>query len=116
MKARRTTAKILSSRWQSHGVELTVQAESPAIVTLAQTQYHWWRATVNEQPARVWRANHAFQAVEIPAGRSVVRLAYEDRSFQWGALISVATLLGCAVLWWQWPARPAAERTTLLMP
>lgn len=116
MKARTATAKILSSGWRSHEVELTAQAESAAIVTLAQTHYHWWRATVNGQPARVWPANHAFQAVEIPAGHSVVKLVYEDRSLQRGTLISVATLLGCIVLWWKWPAHPAGERATYLMP
>lgn len=116
VKARTATAKILSSRWRSHEVELTAQAESAAIVTLAQTHYHWWRATVNGQPARVWPANHAFQAVEIPAGHSVVKLVYEDRSLQRGTLISVAALLGCIVLWWKWPAHPAGERATNLMP
>ena len=38
------------------------------------------------------RANHAFQAVEIPRGRHTIRLEYEDRMFRVGAIISVAAL------------------------
>jgi uncharacterized membrane protein YfhO len=50
---------------------------------------------VDGQPATLLRANHAFQAVQVPAGRHHVRLAYEDRMFHIGAAVSAAGWLGC---------------------
>jgi uncharacterized membrane protein YfhO len=46
---------------------------------------------------RLWPANYAFQAFEIPAGSHRIKLVYEDRKFHLGAIISLATLAGCLI-------------------
>ena len=54
-----------------------------------------WRAPLT--PVPLWRANHAFQAVQVPAGQHRVRLRYEDKRFQLGVWISgTLALLGLA--------------------
>jgi uncharacterized membrane protein YfhO len=45
------------------------------------------------------RANHAFQAVEIPAGRHHVSLLYEDKFFRCGAVVSFLSAIAWGVLW-----------------
>jgi uncharacterized membrane protein YfhO len=54
---------------------------------------------VDGQAAPVWRANHAFQTLEVPAGQHSVKLVYEDRSFRIGAVISGFSVFVCAVTW-----------------
>ena len=103
-------ARVLSSKWSAHRIECEVQSPAPTLVVLAQAYYHPWRATVNDQPANLLRANHAFQAVPVPAGRSTVRLEYVDRRFQLGVVLSGLGLLTCAVLWWR--KRPSAALNT----
>jgi hypothetical protein len=76
-------------------IEVETEAAAPTVVVIAQTFYPSWRATVNGQPAPVLRANHAFQAIPIPAGKSTVRLDYVDWPFRIGAGVSLLTLLGC---------------------
>jgi hypothetical protein len=44
------------------------------------------------------RANHAFQAVVVPAGKSQVKLKYESRAFRAGGVISLAGGLAIACL------------------
>jgi uncharacterized membrane protein YfhO len=56
---------------------------------------------VDGQPVHLWRANYAFQAVEVPAGVHEVKLVYEDRRFYAGAAISLATLAGCLIAGWR---------------
>ena len=95
-------ALVGSARVTSVGpahLELNVRVNAAQGLAIAQNFYPSWRATVNGQPAPVLRANHAFQAIPIPAGESAVRLDYVDRPFRIGACISLATLLGCGVLW-----------------
>lgn len=89
-----TTARVKGWRLAVHRVDLEVEAESPSLVILAQTYYHCWRAYVDDSPVPLLRANYAFQAVEVPAGSHQIRLAYEDRPFQIGALISGISWLG----------------------
>ena len=80
-------------------IEIEAEAAAATVLVIAQNFYPSWRATVNGQPAPVLRANHAFQAIPIPAGKSTIRLDYVDWPFRIGAGISLMTLLGCVLLW-----------------
>ena len=91
----RTEARILNSRFTAHQVELRVVAPEASLVILSQTFYHPWRAEVDGHPTTLWRANHAFQALEVPAGTHQVKLVYEDYFFRVGALISCLSLVWC---------------------
>ncbi|HVV73693.1 MAG TPA: YfhO family protein, partial [Verrucomicrobiae bacterium] len=93
-------AQVVASRWSPQQTDLSVHAAEPALVVLAQCFYPAWKAYVDGQPARLWRANHAFEAVEIPAGDHQLELRYEDTGFHVGLVISVVTILGCGVMWW----------------
>jgi hypothetical protein len=90
-------------------LELEVAVNAAHGLVVAQSFYPGWRATVNSQPAPVLRANHAFQAIPIPAGKSTVRLDYVDWPFRIGALLSLATALGCVVLWQRGKERPFTQ-------
>jgi uncharacterized membrane protein YfhO len=68
-------------------------------VVIAQAYYPAWKAYVDGQPARIWRANYAFQAVEVPAGQHQVLLRYEDKRLLMGAALSSLGLLVCLGLW-----------------
>jgi len=98
-------AEIISRRTSAHQIEAVVEALAPAMVVVAQAYYHPWRAYVDGQPVSLWRANHAFQALEVHAGQSRVKLVYEDRLFFWGAVISIFTFIGCAAAWWKLGSR-----------
>jgi hypothetical protein len=92
-----TAARVLKSHWGTQSADIEVVAEAPSLVVVAQTWYHDWRAEVDGKPARLLRANHAFQAVEIPEGRHRVQLIYRDRAFETGAVVSVLALLVCFI-------------------
>ncbi|MBI5773298.1 MAG: YfhO family protein [Verrucomicrobia bacterium] len=97
--AKRMTARIHSRTFSNARVEAEVEAAEPTLLVVAQTHSPSWRATVDGQPARLWKANHAFQCVEVPAGRHRVTLVYRERRFGWGSLISGATAVICVWLW-----------------
>jgi uncharacterized membrane protein YfhO len=48
----------------------------------------------------LWRANYAFQALEIPSGEHHVELVYVDWNFRIGLLISVIAVGIVVVLYW----------------
>jgi hypothetical protein len=94
-----TDARIISARIGAGVVEAEVEAGNPALVVISQSYAAGWRASVDGKPALLMRANHAFQALEVPAGRHRVHLIYRDRGFVCGGMISVLTLAACAVGW-----------------
>ncbi|HEY1663135.1 MAG TPA: YfhO family protein [Verrucomicrobiae bacterium] len=84
-----TNARVLSSRFETQGVEAEVEANQPSLVVVSQTYYHDWRAFVDGAPTPLLRANEAFQAIQVPSGKHEVRLIYVDKAFQAGAVISI---------------------------
>jgi hypothetical protein len=96
---RAVSARILSGHYEPHRIALEVEAREPALVVLAQSFYHCWGATVDGRPTPLWPANHAFQALEVPAGRHRVELRYGDKAFFNGLLITGGTLVGLMAAW-----------------
>ena len=90
-----SAAQILSFKSAAQHLEATVAATEPTMLVVAQTYYHPWRAYLDGQPVRLWRANYAFQALVVPTGTHQVKLVYEDHRFYFGAAVSLATLGGC---------------------
>ena len=106
-----TKARVLNSKFTPQRVDIEVEASEPSLVVVAQTWYHNWRAYVDGRPAPLLRANHAFQAIQVPAGRHYIRLAYEDLAFQFGAAVSICMAVNCFIfLHWlrkrQFPTQP----------
>jgi hypothetical protein len=92
-----TDARVTEIRFGTQTVDAEITAAEPALVVVAQTYYHNWRAFVDGRPAVLLRANVAFQAVQIPAGQHQIRLVYQDRAFATGAVVSGTAWLGCLV-------------------
>ena len=95
----RTEAKILASKFSAHHATMTVEANQPSMLIVAQSFYHPWNAYVDGKAAQLWRANHAYQGLEVPAGQHEVTLAYNDPYFHLGALVSGTVLLSTIVAW-----------------
>ena len=70
-----------------------------------------WRATVDDQPAPIYPANHAFRAVIVPAGKHSVTFTYAPPLLWIGAWISLGTLVVVATLLvWSFANRRRVER------
>jgi uncharacterized membrane protein YfhO len=65
-----------------------------------------WRATVDGRPAPILPADSVVQAVQVPAGRHVVALAYDDPSVGHGLL---GTGLVLALLLLAWAVRTSGD-------
>jgi hypothetical protein len=109
--AKDTNARIVSTHFSSQHIEIEAEADKPAMVVVAQTFYHPWHAYVDGVRTELWRANHAFQALEIPAGRHQVKLVYEDIAFRLGVAVSLVSLLAC-IAGWLWQRRKVSVAPT----
>lgn len=95
----RANAQVKLRLFQPERVELEVDTANTSMLVLAQTYYHQWQAELDGAPARLLRANYAFQALQVPPGKHEVRLVYRDRALYWGAAVSGLTVFICALVW-----------------
>jgi hypothetical protein len=103
-----TSARVLDAKFANQSIAIQTEAPAASLVVISQSHYPAWKAYVDGQPTMIWRANYAFQALEVPAGRHQIRLVYEDKALLAGAVLSGLGLLACAVLWWRNSRAPAA--------
>jgi len=66
--------------------------------------------TVDGRRAPLLRADHALQAVAIPAGRHVVSFTFDPWSVKIGAGVTMLTVLGSMLGLWKLGRVPAASR------
>ena len=92
--ARATEVRVANQR-------ITFQVETPSacVATVAQTFYPGWKAYVDGRATKLFRANYAFQALVVPAGKHQIELRYRDTPFVAGVALSLVGLGLCLVLW-----------------
>jgi hypothetical protein len=72
---------------------ISVDAQGPGYVEIADDLQHGWKASIDGRPAPLVAADHALVAVPTPAGHHVIKVWYHPRGFKVGVLISLASVL-----------------------
>jgi hypothetical protein len=101
----KTSARVSNSHFENQSVDADIEAAEPSLVVVSQTYYHDWHAYVDGHETPLLRANHAFQAIQVPAGRHQIRLIYKDRAFEIGSAVSIVAWLGCLICLLRLPGR-----------
>lgn len=106
------------AKYESDMVEISVEADRPALLVLADAFYPGWTAShradgeADDIKLPVVLANYMFRAVRVPAGRGLVTFRFRSATLQAGRVISLVT--ACALIaywaacWW----RARAGRST----
>ncbi|GBD16169.1 hypothetical protein HRbin26_01064 [bacterium HR26] len=84
--------------YENTRVVIRASLAEPAFVVLADTYYPGWRASVDGEPAQLYRADHAFRAVWVPAGEHEVEFRFVPTTLRLGAVVSGLALLATAGL------------------
>lgn len=82
--------------YQPNSVVVDVSASNPAILFLSDSYYPGWRATVDNVPTAIYRANYSFRAVTVPPGVHEVAFDYQPDSWTFGLVTTGAGILALA--------------------
>jgi len=76
--------------------EIIIEASSSGkgMLVLSDPFYPGWKAYTDGVQTKIYRANYAFRAVEIPEGMHHVRFTYDPDSFRVGTALGLLGLLG----------------------
>jgi hypothetical protein len=85
------TSRIVE--WKPDRIRIEADLASPGFVVLVDTFDPSWRATVDGVPAAILRANVAFRAVHLPAGKHRIEMVCRPRSLVLGLTLSALTAL-----------------------
>ena len=95
-------ASVQFVKYTDQEVKIKTQSSSDGFLFLSDTYYPGWKAYVDGQEKKIYLANYAFRAVEVPQGEHEIIFRYEPKSFWWGLWISLVAggvvILGIAAL------------------
>jgi len=77
---------------------ITCDTNQDAFLYVSDTYYPGWRAYVDGKETRIYRANLAFRAVQVPKGRHTVVFRYVPTSFYVGLCLTFLGILLCICL------------------
>jgi hypothetical protein len=90
-------AGLFFSVYEPNVLAVVVNTPQPAYLVLSETYYPGWQATIDGEPAPIYRANTAFRAVYIAEpGEHTVLLSFRPLSVIIGLAISGLTVVGLA--------------------
>ncbi|MET0606341.1 MAG: hypothetical protein ABWZ80_07780, partial [Beijerinckiaceae bacterium] len=69
-------SQVTLARYHNTEVEISVDAAEAGFVVLNDIWHPWWRATVDGASTPILKANVLFRAVQVPAGKHVVRFSF----------------------------------------
>jgi hypothetical protein len=78
--------------YQSNKISITTNSSSKGLLFLSDVYYPGWHAYVDGKQTSVYRADYAFRAVPIDAGKHTVEFTYQPVSFTIGAVISFISI------------------------
>jgi len=90
-----------------------------AVLTLTDTYYPGWIASIDNTPVRIYPANIRHRAIIVPAGNHTVTFTYNPASIRYGGWVSAGThgVIGLlAVLPWFSAALPTVKKTLASVP
>lgn len=74
--------------------EIQTDSISPAFLVLSDVNYPGWQAWIDGQPTKIFQTNYVQRGVNIPAGKHTVRFEFHPLSFNMGAGIAAASIVG----------------------
>jgi hypothetical protein len=79
-------------------IDLHVTTKEDAFLVLSDTYFPGWKAYVDGNPVKIFRANYNFRAVSIPPGKHDVKFVYRPTSVRLGVLVTSLGIIGIAVV------------------
>ena len=73
-------------------IDIDVKTSEPGFLFLSDNFYPGWKASVDNKPQEIYRANYTFRAVSVPTGEHKIRFFYNSPSFKIGLMISIVSL------------------------
>ena len=93
-----TTGLVEVKAFAPEAITLDIDTASNAILSLSMPHYPGWEAQLNGESIPIIRAYAGLTALEIPAGTHTLSLTFAPRSYAIGALASLVTWFGLALL------------------
>lgn len=93
----RGARKVQIVRYEPNEVHVALENAGPGFLVLTDVWFSGWECTIDGEDTEIHRANHAFRAVEVPAGAHDVIFRFRPKLYERGRFVSFL-FLGATLL------------------
>lgn len=86
------------TNYSNNEINIRAEMKEDGFVVISDPWYPGWKAYVDNQPTKIYRANYVFRAVEVPKGTHSIKFRYAPFSMAIGLITSIVTLGGIVIL------------------
>ena len=87
-------AAITFGRYLPDRVELNAEVASSGLLVLSEIYHPGWMATINGQPAHIYKVDNILRGVIVSPGQNHIVMEYRPASIRIGAILSLVAFLG----------------------
>ena len=91
------SSQITFHHYQEDRFDLTVKTSSPGLLVLSEVFYPGWEATVNGQPAHIYKVDGLLRGLIVSSGENRIVLRYRPRWFLAGVLLTALAVAGTSI-------------------
>jgi hypothetical protein len=92
-----TNAQVSVDDYRASNITLKTSTDKNAFLVISEIYYPaGWEATIDGEPAEIYKTNFVLRGLEVPAGKHTVHMAFEPASHIWGGRIA---WFGHIILW-----------------
>lgn len=101
-----SNATVIPEKFSPSSFTFRTITGKPGYLNIVQQYHHNWHATVNDNPAKIEKANTAFMRVKIPAGDSITSIKYSPGKIIWlamylSAITALAVIIHLIYVYWK---------------
>jgi len=85
--------KIRILDYKANQVIIEAEVDGPRFLVLSDSYYPGWKAYVDGEEVKIYRADYVLRAVRLEPGKHIVKFIYDPFSFKIGAIITLLTIL-----------------------
>lgn len=84
---------VTIKRYDPQTIELLAKTDVPQMLFLSDNYFPGWKAFVDGNETKIYRANYTFKGIYIPAGEHTITYEYQPVSVKIGSTISIFSIL-----------------------
>jgi len=90
---KKAQGEVVLLNYQPNWLEVETKSLGNKLLFLSDNYYQGWRAEIDGQKAKIYRADYSFRALPVPKGKHRVVFQYSPDSFRIGAFLSLTSLI-----------------------
>jgi hypothetical protein len=79
-------------------IKIETNTPRPGFLYLGEAHYPGWKAFLDGEPAKIYKANYAFRGLPVPEGKHTITFKYRPVRFYTGLLLSITALIVVLVI------------------